>query len=251
MEGKKEEKRIANASWQNSSSFSGPAKFLLLACFARHLCVCAGRAVNWRHVGSRTESNIGENDWGRCTAKMAGRRGRERAKQSREKCCRWRMSFLFLQHPPCCYRRLHENSYYSVCLGHESERVPLSKVFIQGFLVEYSWFMLKVNTSERRWRWLCELKMQSEIIQAHLLLRYIVLWAHKEKFVGERKGKTNEHPETGSAVEQDNSCNGLVQSCSMGGWWHQVWSLSSYISWSRRNSTTILKNALQPCSIFF
>lgn len=61
--------------------------------------------------------------------------------------------------------------------------------------------------------------MQSEIIQAHLLLRYIVLRAHKEKVCrGERKGKTNEHPETGSAVEQDNSCNGLVQSCSMGGW---------------------------------
>lgn len=32
--------------------------------------------------------------------------------------------FLFLQHPPCCYNSLHENSYYAVCLGHESERVP-------------------------------------------------------------------------------------------------------------------------------
>lgn len=75
--------------------------------------------------------------------------------------------FLFLQHPPCCYNSLHENSYYAVCLGHDSERVPLSRGFISGFLVQHGGFILNVNTWALSGWWLCVITMHSEISQPH------------------------------------------------------------------------------------
>lgn len=173
MEGKKEEKQIANASWQNSFSFQAQRRFCCLLVFARDSCVCAGRAVNWRHVGSRTESDIGEKDWGRCTAERAGRRGRERTKQSREKCCRWRMSFLgFFYNILRVVTVVSMKTVITLCIWAMSQSVFLRQEYLfRDFWWTIYWFMLNVNTSERWWWWLCELKMQSEIIQAHRLLR--------------------------------------------------------------------------------